>query len=280
MSDYQRIEKIIRHLEANYLKQPSLQELAQVAGLSESHFHRLFTKWARITPKDFLKFLTANHAKSLLSNSRDLLSTSFESGLSSPGRLHDLFVTVEAVTPGEFKSKGQGVEIDYGFHECPFGSYLLGVTKRGICFLSFNCDLEELKSKWANATIKKNQKTTGAVASKLFTPGSKENVSVLLMGTAFQMKVWEALLRIPEGHLLSYSRLAKMIESPNSARAVGSAVAENAIAFIIPCHRVIRENGHFSEYRWDPVRKKAIIAWESANYSALSKASLPCIKKV
>lgn len=267
MSDYQRIEKVIRYLEANYLNQPSLSELAKVAGISEYHFHRLFTKWARVTPKDFIKFLTANHAKSLLNGSRDLLTTSHESGLSGPGRLHDLFVTVEAVSPGEYKTKGHGVLIEYGFFESPFGKYLLGITKRGICFLSFNCDINELKTKWAQAEIKRNQKSTSEVAKKLFQPGKKEKVSVLLMGTSFQLKVWEALLRIPEGNVLSYSDMAKIIESPKAARAVGSAVAENSIAYIIPCHRVIRETGHFSDYRWDPVRKKAILAWESAHWN-------------
>lgn len=265
MSDYARIEKVIRFLEKNYLDQPDLKKLAKVAGVSEYHFHRMFTKWAGITPKDFLKFLTLTHAKTVLHNSRDLLSTSIESGLSGPGRLHDLFVTVEAVTPGEYKTKGLGVEIDYGVHQSPFGDYLIGVTKRGICFLSFSCKLEELAKKWPNATIRKNQKATAQVAANLFRPGSKEKVSVLVMGTAFQVKVWEALLAIPEGKILAYSDVAKLIGAPKSSRAVGTAIAENVIAILIPCHRVIRESGHFNHYRWDPVRKKAILAWESAS---------------
>lgn len=268
MNDYNRIEKVIRFLEKNYVDQPSLEDLAKVAGVSEFHFHRLFTKWAGITPKDFVKFLTARHAKNLLNESRDLLSASHESGLSGPGRLHDLFVTVEAVTPGEFKTKGLGVKIEYGIHEGPFGKFLIGITKRGICFLSFcgedkDSSLKELKDKWQNAQIIRNQKGTSVIARDLFEAGTKKKVSVLLMGTPFQLKVWEALIRIPQGHLQSYSDVAKSIRSPKASRAVGSAVGENAIAFLIPCHRVIRETGHFSDYRWDPIRKKAILAWEA-----------------
>ncbi|HXH31264.1 MAG TPA: methylated-DNA--[protein]-cysteine S-methyltransferase [Bacteriovoracaceae bacterium] len=266
MNDYLRIEKVIHHLEKHYLQQPSLEDLAKVAGVSEFHFHRLFTQWAGLTPKDFLKFLTANHAKALLHQSRNLLATSLESGLSGPGRLHDLLVTVEAVTPGEYKSKGRGVVIDYGFHESPFGTILLGVTKRGVCFLSFTHDPQELRSKWANAELRPNQESTLEVAKKLFATVPCKQLSVLLMGTSFQIKVWEALLSIPDGQVLSYSDVAKLVNSPKAARAVGSAVGSNAIAYLIPCHRVIRESGHFSDYRWDPARKKAMLAWESSHH--------------
>jgi len=263
MNDYSRIEKVIRYLELHYLDRPCLEDLAKVAGVSDYHFHRLFTKWAGITPKDFLQFLTLNHAKALLTKSRNLLSASHESGLSGPGRLHDLFVTTLAVTPGEYKTQGHGVLIEYGFHESPFGIFLIGITLRGICFMSFSNDLSELKTKWANAELKKNQKSTGEMAKKIFSPDLKDKLTVLLMGTPFQIKVWDALLRIPEGCVLSYSDIAKIVESPKASRAVGSAVGGNAIAYLIPCHRVIRESGHFSDYRWDPVRKKAILAWES-----------------
>jgi AraC family transcriptional regulator of adaptative response/methylated-DNA-[protein]-cysteine methyltransferase len=274
MSDYARIEKVIRHLGKSYLEQPSLHDLALVAGVSEYHFHRLFTRWAGITPKDFVKYLTANHAKALLCQSKDLLSVSLESGLSGPGRLHDLMVSVEAVTPGEFKSKGQGVKIQYGFHDSPFGKILLANTTRGICFISF-CEgeearaLDELHKKWANADIKLQQRSTAGMAKKLFLPRSTERFSVLLMGTPFQLKVWESLILIPEGHLLSYTDIAKISGCPKSARAVGSAVGDNAIAYLVPCHRVIRESGHFSEYRWDPVRKKAILAWERGSHESV-----------
>lgn len=167
------------------------------------------------------------------------------------------------MTPGEYKAKGAGVEIDYGIHESPFGDYLIGITRRGICFLSFACDLQELKDKWPNAVIKKNQKSTAEIASQLFQPGAKKKFKVLVMGTSFQVKVWEALLAIPAGHVLSYSDIAKMIQAPKASRAVGTAIAQNAIAWLIPCHRVIRESGHFNHYRWDPIRKKAILVWEN-----------------
>lgn len=273
MNDYERIERVIKYLEARYLEQPSLERLAKVAGVSEFHFHRLFTRWAGVTPKDFLKFLTAQHAKALLLESRDLLTASLESGLSGPGRLHDLFVTVEAVTPGEFKSQGRGIEIQYGVHASPFGDMLIGLTKRGICFLSF-CEskpkaaLAELERKWGNASLVKNQSATAKPAKQLFRR-TRENMPVLLMGTSFQLKVWEALLKIPEGCVLAYADLARLIGSPKANRAVGSAVGNNAIAYLIPCHRVIRETGQFGQYRWGADRKRALLAWESSKKSPL-----------
>lgn len=270
MSDYERIKKVILYLEKHYLEQPDLKKLAKLTGLSEFHFHRLFTRWAGVTPKDFLKFLTAQHAKQLLNESRDLLHTSLESGLSGPGRLHDLFVTVEAVTPGEYKSKGAGVKIEYGYHDGPFGTFLLAITKRGICHLAF-CDddkkkaLNELKEIWANAEFHLNQKSTASMAKNFFDLKAKGKVSLLLMGTSFQLKVWEALLRIPDSYLVSYADIAKAIGSPKASRAVGSAVGKNDIAFLIPCHRVIRETGVIGEYRWGKSRKKAMLAWESSH---------------
>lgn len=268
MRDYQRIEKVIRYLEEHYHEQPSLKKLAAIAGVSEFHFHRLFKKWAGITPKDFLKFLTANHAKELLLQSRDLLSVSLESGLSGSGRLHDLFVSLEAVTPGEYKSRGKGIEIFYGYHETPFGDCLIGVTNRGVCHLSFCGDktgpaLEELQKKWSHATLTKNQKMTKKSISCIWQKRKKSPLKLLVMGTSFQVKVWEALLKIPEGHLLSYSDVAKAISAPKSSRAVGTAVGDNTIAYLIPCHRVIRESGKISQYRWGADRKKAILLWES-----------------
>lgn len=266
MQDYARIEKVIRYLKDHFQEQPSLKELAGIAGVSEYHFLRLFKKWAGITPKDFLKFLTASHAKELLLKSRDILSVSLDSGLSGSGRLHDLFVTLEAVTPGEFKSKGKGIEIFYGFHESPFGICLIGLTKRGICHLSFCQDrktaLAELKKKWANATFIKDQERTKNVISKFWVKGKKSKIKLLVMGTSFQIKVWEALLRIPEGHFLSYGDVAKIISAPKSSRAVGSAIGDNTIAYLIPCHRVIRDSGKISQYRWGAERKKAILLWE------------------
>jgi AraC family transcriptional regulator of adaptative response/methylated-DNA-[protein]-cysteine methyltransferase len=269
MTDYDRIAKVISYIEKHFLDQPSLKKLASVAGLSESHFHRLFTKWARVTPKDFLKFITAEHAKHLLEDSADLLEASMASGLSGPSRLHDLLVTVEAVSPGEYKSKGRGITISYGFHETPFGTCLLGLTDRGLCYLSF-CDgqreeaLLELQEKWKNAETIRDQVSTKEAANTIFGKTKSKSVSLLLMGSSFQIKVWEALLRIPDGQLRSYLDIAEAIGSPNSSRAVGTAIGQNSLGWIIPCHRVIRASGHFSNYRWDPIRKKAMIGWEQA----------------
>ncbi|PIT98957.1 MAG: 6-O-methylguanine DNA methyltransferase [Bdellovibrionales bacterium CG10_big_fil_rev_8_21_14_0_10_45_34] len=267
MTDYERIEKVIRFLDSNYKAQPSLHELSNVAGLSEFHFQRLFCRWTGATPKSFVQYLTARHAKQLLSESRDILSTSLDSGLSGPSRLHDLIVSIEAVTPGEFKAKGSGVEIRYGFHETPFGKCLLGVTKRGVCHLTF-VDLgladavSQMKESWPNASFKSAKAETAKVIRQMFKKSSAGKLSLFVRGTPFQIKVWEALLRIPEGSVVSYSHLAKLAGAKGASRAVGSAVGQNAISYLIPCHRVIRETGAFGEYRWGTNRKRAVLIWE------------------
>lgn len=269
MNDYERIEKVIRHLETRYLEQPSLSALAGVAGLSEFHFQRLFRKWAGITPKTFVSFLTASHAKELLAHSRDLLSASLETGLSGPGRLHDLMISVEAMSPGEFKSQGSGVAIGYGIHPSPFGPLLAACTDRGLCHLSFHDEItregaiRELKQRWPKAAIRLDASRSASVVDRIFLGKSGGPIPLVLQGTPFQLKVWEALLRIPEGHVLAYSDIAKAIGAPGAARAVGTAIGRNTIAFLIPCHRVIRETGVIGDYRWGSVRKRAILAWES-----------------
>lgn len=254
-------------MEANYQAQPSLSKLAKVAGVSEFHFHRLFTRWAGTTPKSFLQYLTAKHAKQLLVESKDLLTTAFDAGLSGPGRLHDLMVSVEGVTPGEFKAKGSGVEIQYGVHECPFGECLIGVTKRGVCHLVFidgdrEDAISEMKERFANATFKLRKSETAKVIKKIFKRTGSKKISVVLHGTPFQMKVWEALLRIPEGNVLSYADLAKVAGFPGASRAVGTALGKNSIAYLIPCHRVIRATGDFGDYHWGTTRKQAVLIWE------------------
>lgn len=263
MSHYARIEKVIRYLDAHAGEQPDLKTLAKVAGLSESHFHRLFARWARTTPKDFLKRLTAERAKALLRED-SVLEAAFESGLSGPSRLHDLMVTVEGVTPGEYKSGGRGVAIDWAFADSPFGQCLVATTKRGLCHLTFVEDrdeaLEDLKRRWPNAELRKSRKAETA-AKRAFAGGKTK---LLLSGTAFQLKVWEALLRVPEGRLTTYGDLAKAIGAPKASRAVGTAVGSNAIGYLIPCHRVIRETGALGGYRWGTPRKQAILAYESA----------------
>lgn len=274
MTDYERIEKVIRYLSAHYREQPDLRTLAGVVGLSEFHFHRLFTRWAGVTPKAFVKFLTARHAKALLQKSRSVLDASLESGLSGPGRLHDLFVTVEGVTPGEFKTQGRHIVIHYGFHPSPFGTCLIGATDRGICHMSFldrdNRDsaLNGLSSAWVNAKIRANARLTAASAEAIFrrkagNPG--ENLPVFLVGTPFQLKVWEAILRIPSGLVLSYGDIGKAVGVPGASRAVGSALAANPVAYLIPCHRIIRETGTIGDYRWGSERKRAILSWERGN---------------
>ena len=267
-TDYERIERVIKHLDEHHLAQPSLKDLAHVAGLSESHFQRVFSRWTGTTPKSFVQFLTAQHAKDLLRKSKDILSVSLDSGLSGTSRLHDLMVSLEAVTPGEYKSKGAGVDICYGIHMSPFGLCLIGHTDRGICHLSFiDSNQEEaiagLREKWENASFSINRAQTAKTVERIFTRSGRHPLSVLVRGTPFQVKVWEALLRIPEGAVISYEGLAKGVGSPRAARAVGSAVGQNAIAYLIPCHRVIRETGAFGNYRWGEFRKKALLTWEA-----------------
>jgi AraC family transcriptional regulator of adaptative response/methylated-DNA-[protein]-cysteine methyltransferase len=269
MTDYKRIEKVLRHLETNYLSQPSLKELSKVAGVSEFHFQRLFSRWTGTTPKSFVQYLTARHAKQLLIESKDILTASLDSGLSGPSRLHDLIISVEAMTPGEFKAKGKGVEIRYGVHETPFGDCLIGLTKRGICYLSFietsNSEaLEDLKTNWPNAEFRSAKTETAKIINTIFGKSKKGRVSLLLKGTPFQIKVWEALLHVPEGAVVSYSNLAEIAGSSGASRAVGSAVGRNAIAYLIPCHRVIRETGAIGDYKWGTPRKRAVLAWEQA----------------
>ena len=272
--DYARIEQAIRYIETNALRQPDLNELAAQVGLSEYHFQRLFTRWAGISPKRFLQFLTREHAKALLARSGSLLEATYAAGLSGPGRLYDLFVQTEAVTPGEFKSRGAGVEIAYGFHPSPFGECLLALTARGICFLAFvegdrSTALEQLRQTWPNARLSEYPSRTAAVVERIFSPDSSTPVPLHLRGTNFQIKVWEALLRLPPGQLTTYQSLAEQIHSPTAARAVGNAVAHNPLAYIIPCHRVLQKSGHFGNYRYGPARKKAILGWEMARAEAV-----------
>ena len=267
MSDFERIKRVIQYLEKNYREQPSLETLARISGLSPFHFHRLFSRWAGITPKTFLKFLTATHAKSLLKQSRDLLGTSLDSGLSGSGRLHDLFVTLEGVTQGQYKSGGTGLTIYYGFHPSKLGDVCVGLTERGVCYLSFTNTATELKKKWPKANLVADQKKTAPVIQSLFTPKKRKKLSTFVSGTPFQIKVWEALLTIPKGHVLSYSDIATKIGNPKASRAVGTAIAQNEIAVLIPCHRVIRETGVIGEYRWGRERKIALLAYENTSKS-------------
>lgn len=269
-NDYSRIEKAIRYLEAHWQDQPGLEEVARATGLSLFHFQRLFQRWAGVSPKRFLQYLTAEYAKKRLRESRSVLDAAYDSGLSGPGRLHDLFVSVEAMTPGEYKSLGEGVVIECGVHPTPFGEALAAVTARGLCGFLFlekggeKTALAQLKHQWPKAKFISNPSATGATVQKLFHPTRGKKLKVLLKGTPFQLKVWEALLRIPPGCLAAYKDVAKEIGEPKATRAVGTAVGRNSLAYLIPCHRVIRDSGVIGNYKWGSARKKAILAWESA----------------
>jgi AraC family transcriptional regulator of adaptative response/methylated-DNA-[protein]-cysteine methyltransferase len=269
--DYQRIEQAIQFLEENYQRQPELSEIAANLGLSEYHFQRVFTRWVGISPKRFVQYLTKENAKRLLENRHNLLDVAYQSGLSGPGRLHDLFVACDAVTPGEFKRMGEGLTITYGFQPTPFGECLVAMTGRGICNLIFVQDndrdaaLSVLRSHWALARLVEDADRMRPVVHQVFTfliGGKIEPLHMHLHGTNFQIKVWEALLRIPPGSVLSYQELANQIGMPGASRAVGNAVSRNPLPVLIPCHRVIRKMGDFGGYRWGTARKKALLAWE------------------
>jgi len=274
-NNYDRIANVIEYIGDNFKNQPELSEIADTMHLSPSHLHQLFTKWAGISPKRFLQFLTVEYAKSLLNASSTVLDTSYDSGLSGPGRLHDLFITIESVTPGEYKQKGFGLDIYYGIHDTPFGKALIAVTQKGICHLSFHDDdfrqeLEKLRQSWNGSNLIENQKYTLQYIRQIFRERSKQEnlkINLLVKGTNFQIKVWQALLRIPEGTVASYASVADMIGQSGSDRAVGNAVSANQIAYLIPCHRVIKKMGVLGNYQWGETRKKAMIGWECSKYA-------------
>jgi len=268
--DYLRIEQAILYLENHYKDQPSLEELAANIGLSEYHFQRLFTRWAGVSPKRFLQFLTKEGAKELLDRSENLLEATHQIGLSSLGRLHDLFVNTEAVSPGEYKSRGAGVTIRYGIHPTPFGKCLIATTERGICHLGFvqtgeGDAIDNLVTDWKQAEMIEDFKSTAPLVEPIFDLGYRgKPMNVHLRGTNFQLKVWEALLQIPAGAVTTYEGIAKQIGKPSATRAVGTAIGHNPIAVLIPCHRVIRKIGDFGNYRYGALRKKALLARESS----------------
>jgi AraC family transcriptional regulator, regulatory protein of adaptative response / methylated-DNA-[protein]-cysteine methyltransferase len=267
--DYQRVEQAIHFIEEHYQRQPELREIAESVGLSEYHFQRVFTRWAGISPKRFLQFLTKENAKELLKRS-SVLEATYSVGLSSPGRLHDLFIHTEAVTPGEYKTRGDGLTIRYGFHLTPFGEALIGLTERGICHLSFvqhghEMALANLKMEWKQASLLEDFSATEPLIAPVFSlRHNSAPLSLFLIGTNFQLKVWEALLNIQQGKVATYEQIAAQIGHPGAQRAVGTAVGHNPIAYLIPCHRVIRKMGDIGNYRWGPARKKALLGWEAA----------------
>lgn len=275
VNDYERIARIIQFLDERHVEQPDLTTLAGRAGLSPFHFHRLFALWAGVTPKDFLQCLTLAHAKELLRDGAPILDAAMESGLSGPGRLHDLCVTLEAASPGELKSGGDGWTISFGFAESPFGKCLIAESSRGICHLSFieneKASLAELRREWPQAELQRDDSIAKKFATRIFArpdeSASQPPLRAFVRGTPFQVRVWRALMQVEPGTLISYGRLAGAINKPAAARAVGTAVGQNPLAYLIPCHRVIRETGVIGDYRWDRNRKRAIIAWESSRHS-------------
>jgi AraC family transcriptional regulator of adaptative response/methylated-DNA-[protein]-cysteine methyltransferase len=282
--NYQRIEQAILFLEKNFKRQPELNEIAEEAHVSPFHFQRIFTEWAGISPKRFLQFLTVEFLKDRLAKSKNLEQVAEEAGLSSQSRVYDLFTTLESVTPLEYKQKGHGLTIEYGLHETPFGLALIGVTTRGVCWLSFiatdedpRIELEKMKTHWQNSVFHQDENLTLSFIHKIFPsphpsdtslPRERERgegkIHLLVKGTNFQVKVWDALLKLPMGSVTTYQNIATGIHNPKALQAVGSAVGANHIAYLIPCHRVIRKDGILGEYRWSSVRKKGMIGWEMA----------------
>ncbi|MBO0933711.1 methylated-DNA--[protein]-cysteine S-methyltransferase [Fibrella aquatilis] len=272
---YGQIAGAIEHLSAHFQEQPSLAELADRANLSEYLFQRLFSEWVGVSPKKFGQFLTLDHAKAQLRAGQSLLATAHDAGLSGTGRLHDLFVTIEGVTPGQYKQAGAGLTLTYGTFEGRFGSYVLGAIDGKVAVLQFLADTDSpeavVRQVWPYATLNHAPAALQPLADAVFDRSSTGSltaallpISVLMRGSAFQLKVWEALLKIPEGALVSYDQIATAIGQPSASRAVGTAIGQNPIGYLIPCHRVIKKTGLFGGYRWGMARKQAMLGWEAA----------------
>lgn len=273
--DYNRIAEAINYIQANFKSQPNLEEVAAKIHLSPFHFQRLFTNWAGVSPKKFLQYTTVEYAKSILKNkAATLFDAAYETGLSGTGRLHDLFITIEGMTPGEFKNGGENLAINYSYAESPFGNIIIASTAKGICYMAFydneTVAYTTLLTHFPNAQFKQVTDLAQQHALYIFTHDwDKINqIKLHLKGTDFQLKVWEALLKIPMGELTTYGSVANTINSPKASRAVGTAIGSNPVAFLIPCHRVIQSTGNFGGYMWGNTRKTAIIGWEGAKVTA------------
>ncbi len=269
--NYDRIAEAINYIKLNFKNQPNLDDVAEKVHLSPFHFQRLFTDWAGISPKKFLQYLSLDYAKNLLKDKQaTLFDTAFETGLSGTGRLHDLFINIEGMTPAEYKNGGKELDINYSFAESPFGNIIVASTSKGICYMAFADDREDAFSKlleqFPNASYTQVVDVAQQDALHIFKKDWSElsNIKLHLKGTSFQLKVWETLLKIPMGDLSTYSDISKQIHQPNASRAVGSAIGANPVAFLIPCHRVIKSTGESGGYHWGPTRKSAIIGWEAA----------------
>ncbi|MBN2350664.1 MAG: methylated-DNA--[protein]-cysteine S-methyltransferase [Bacteroidales bacterium] len=266
--NYCRIKSAMEFIASNFNRQPNIEDIAKHVHLSEFHFQRLFKDWAGVSPKKFLQYITLNELKKHISAAKNIEALSELAGFSSPSRVYDLFVNIEAVTPNEYKTQGAGISIEYGIHNSPFGLCLIANTSRGICALEFIDDnatmvIQQFMQKWQNASVHHNQQSTSGLVNAVFNK-TKGPLKALLYGTGFQIKVWEALLKIPFGQLATYAAIAEQIKSPKAGRAVGSAIGKNNIAYLIPCHRVIRSLGGLGGYKWNEGRKLSMIGWEAA----------------
>lgn len=271
-TNYIRIAKAIEYINQNFKEQPSLSKIAEHIHLSQAHFQRIFTEWAGISPKKFLQYISLEHAKAILKNHKEnsVLDATFHTGLSSTSRLHDLFIQIEGMSPAEYKNGGASLQINYSFSETVFGSIIIASTVKGICFMAFTEDHEnaftQLQAQFPHAKFVQQEDALQKQAISVFqlNHGDLSKIKLHLKGTEFQLKVWESLLKIPMGELTTYGEIAKGIGNDKAARAVGTAIGSNPVAFLIPCHRVIQSSGHFGGYMWGTTRKTAIIGWEGA----------------
>ncbi len=271
LADYERVRRIIAYISERWRDQPSLEDMAEHVGLSTTHVHHLFRRWCGLTPKAFLQAITLDNAKALLASSASVLDATYELGLSGPGRLHDLFVTHEAMTPGDYKTGGAGLVMRYGYHPSPFGEAILVATDRGLAGLGFvdpdrAAALDDMRRRWPKAAYIEDPAATEPLAQRIFDPSrwqAEQPLRVVMIGTDFEVRVWQTLLRIPLGRATTYSDIANRIGRPTACRAVGAAVGKNPISFVVPCHRVLGRSGALTGYHWGITRKQAILGWEA-----------------
>jgi AraC family transcriptional regulator, regulatory protein of adaptative response / methylated-DNA-[protein]-cysteine methyltransferase len=266
--DYHRVAEAIEYLTDNFKNQPDLNEVARQVHLSPSHFQRIFTEWAGVSPKKFMQYLSLDYLRNRIFDTTNLNQAADLVGYSTQSRVYDLFVSIEGVTPNEYKTYGQGLEIQYGFHQTPFGECFIAMTEKGLCALSFvdetskEATFQAFLEKWQSAKLVLNAQNTEGVMGQIFDPNATNKINLWIQGTNFQLKVWEALLKIPQGSVSTYQKIADSIQNPKAVRAVGTAIGNNPIAYLIPCHRVIKSTGAIGEYHWGSTRKKAILGWE------------------
>ena len=276
-ADYDVVRRAIGHIRGHWREQPEIEAIAEAAGVTPTELHHLFRRWAGLTPKAFLQALTLDGARQLLRDSASVLDATYEVGLSGPGRLHDLFVTHEAMSPGEWKTGGEGLTVFFGFHPSPFGSALVMATQRGLAGLAFadpgeeRAALADMKARWPRAAYVEDSARTAAIARRIFNSSQWQQnnpLRVVLIGTDWEVRVWETLLQIPMGRLTTYSDIASKIHKPAAARAVGAAVGKNPVSFVVPCHRVVGKSGDLTGYHWGITRKRAMLGWEAGQVGA------------